>query len=82
MFGPSGRLYVYFSYGVHWCANVVCGPEGIASAVLLRAAQPVGGVAAMTRARSRGQRQMPERDLCRARAGCARPSGLPVPTTA
>jgi DNA-3-methyladenine glycosylase len=65
MFGPGGRLYVYFSYGVHWCANVVCGPEGIASAVLLRAAQPVGGVPAMTQARSRGQRQMRERDLAR-----------------
>jgi DNA-3-methyladenine glycosylase len=65
MFGPGGRLYVYFSYGVHWCANVVCGPEGVASAVLLRAAQPVGGVAAMTQARWRGQRQLRERDLCR-----------------
>ena len=65
MFGPGGRLYVYFSYGVHWCANVVCGPEGVASAVLLRAAQPVGGVAAMTQARWRGQRQLLERDLCR-----------------
>jgi DNA-3-methyladenine glycosylase len=65
MFGPSGRLYVYFSYGVHWCANVVCGPEGTASAVLLRAAQPVGGVPAMMQARWRGQRQMRERDLCR-----------------
>ena len=65
MFGPCGRLYVYFSYGVHWCANVVCGPEGTASAVLLRAAQPVAAVPAMRQARWHGQRQLRERDLCR-----------------
>jgi DNA-3-methyladenine glycosylase len=65
MFGPCGRLYVYFSYGAHWCANVVCGPEGVASAVLFRAARPVGGVAAIKEARWHGQRQLRERDLCR-----------------
>jgi DNA-3-methyladenine glycosylase len=61
MFGPPGHLYVYRSYGVHWCANIVCGEEGWASAVLLRGATPLMGIEEMYACRPGITR---ERELC------------------
>lgn len=47
MFGPSGRLYVYRSYGIHWCANIVCREEGVGAAVLLRSLEPTAKLGTM-----------------------------------
>jgi DNA-3-methyladenine glycosylase len=60
LFGPPGTWYVYLSYGMHWCANLVCQRPGLASAVLLRALQPITGLE-MMRSRRGG---VPDKELC------------------
>ena len=73
MFGPPGHLYCYFTYGMHWCANVVCEVEGVASAVLLRAAEVVDGTPV---ARDRRPAAKRDADLARGPARLATCLGL------
>ena len=64
---------MYFTYGMHWCANVVCGPDGEAAAVLIRALAPTDGLAAMREARPAARR---DRDLCNGPAKLCQALGI------
>ena len=72
MFGEAGGLYVYFTYGMHWCANLVCGSVGTANAVLMRAGEVVGGLD-LARLRRGG---VSDRDLARGPACLAKSLAL------
>jgi DNA-3-methyladenine glycosylase len=75
MWGPGGRLYVYFTYGMHHCCNVVARGAGVPEAILLRALEPVAGLALMERRRGRDPRR-PSTALARGPGNLCRAMGI------
>lgn len=75
MFGPPGHLYVYLSYGIHHCLNIVCSPSGTASAVLVRAGRVVDGLEVARSRRGSGARPQPDAALARGPGNLGRALG-------